>query len=147
MTIRRLHSYIGLFVAPSVLFFALSGALQLFSLHEAHDSYRPPRLIERLSSIHKDQVFALGHHHEPAPGAEPHQSDGVTAAAPAASQGADRTGYSTLALKVFFLVVALCLVLSTCLGLWMGLTQTRRKSMAWTLLLAGALIPVGLILI
>lgn len=146
MTIRHWHSYIGLFVGPTVLFFALSGALQLFSLHEAHGSYRPPPLIERLSSVHKDQVFALGHHHEPAPDADPSKADGVTAAQ-AARQGEDRNGFSTLALKVFFLVVALCLVLSTSLGLWMGLTQTRRKSMAWTLLLGGALIPVGLLLL
>jgi len=43
--------------------------------------------------------------------------------------------------------VALCLVLSTALGLWMGLTQTRQKRLGWMLLLAGALIPVGLLLL
>jgi hypothetical protein len=42
--------------------------------------------------------------------------------------------------------VAICLVLSTVLGLWMGLTQTRQKRLAWMLVLAGALIPVGLLL-
>jgi hypothetical protein len=51
----------------------------------------------------------------------------------------------TLALKIFFLLVALCLVLSTVLGLWMGLTQTRQKRLAWMLVLAGALIPAGLL--
>jgi hypothetical protein len=49
-------------------------------------------------------------------------------------------------LRWFFLLVSLSLISSTALGLWMGLTQTRRKRFAWVLLLAGALIPVGLLL-
>jgi hypothetical protein len=49
-----------------------------------------------------------------------------------------------LLLKAFFLVVALCLVLSTALGFWMGLTQTRQKRLAWMLVVARTLIPVGL---
>lgn len=69
-TIRRWHGYIGLFIGPSVLFFALTGAVQLFSLHEAHGSYQPPAIIEKLSSVHKDQVFALGHHHDGPPPVE-----------------------------------------------------------------------------
>jgi hypothetical protein len=62
MNIRRWHAWLGLFIAPSVIFFSLTGAVQLFSLHEAHGDYQPPALIEKLSSLHKDQEFALGHH-------------------------------------------------------------------------------------
>ena len=68
IAMRRWHSYIGLFIAPSVLFFALTGATQLFSLHEEHGNYKPPAIIEKLSSVHKDQVFAFGNHHaQPTP--------------------------------------------------------------------------------
>ena len=67
--IRKWHAYLGLFIAPSVLFFALTGAVQLFGLHESHGDYRPPSLLEKLSTVHKDQKFALGDHHPP-PGAE-----------------------------------------------------------------------------
>jgi len=70
ITIRRWHSYIGLFIAPSVLFFSLTGAVQLFSLHEAHGNYQPFAIVEKLSSVHKDQEFALGHH--PAQPAQEH---------------------------------------------------------------------------
>jgi hypothetical protein len=146
-TIRRWHSYIGLFVGPSVLFFALTGAAQLFSLHEAHGTYQPPALLEKLSSVHKDQVFAPGHHHEPAEPKPQSQNPGAGTESPAApDHDDDKPGLSALALKAFFLLVALSLVLSTALGLWMGITQTRQKRLAWMFVLAGTLIPAGLLL-
>lgn len=143
--IRQWHSYIGLFIAPSVLFFALTGSMQLFSLHEAHGHYRPFALVEKLSSVHKDQVFELGHHQAaPEPGAG--AAEPVDMAHPAgAKEDRDKTELSTLLLKGFFLSVALCLTLSTSLGLWMGLRQTRRKRIAWLLVIAGVLVPLGLL--
>jgi hypothetical protein len=54
---------------------------------------------------------------------------------------------STLALKWFLLAVALGLITSTLIGIWMGTTQIRRKGLAWTLLLVGALVPIGLLAI
>jgi hypothetical protein len=138
-TIRRWHSYIGLFIAPSVLFFALTGATQIYNLHEAHGSYHPPALLEKLSSVHMDQVFELGHHHDspesddhPAPGPEEHE---------------DEPGLATLLLKGYFLLVALGLAVSTVFGLWMGLVQTRNKTVGWLLVGAGSVIPLVLLLI
>ena len=148
-SIRQWHSYIGLFIAPSIMFFALTGAMQLFSLHEAHGSYQPPTLIEKLGSVHKDQVFALGDHHPaPAPPAAAGQPDS-SASAPADTKDDDddKVALPTLILKWFFLLVAVSLILSTVLGLWMGLVYTRRKGVAWSLLVAGALIPVVLLLV
>jgi hypothetical protein len=140
-TVRQWHSYIGLFIAPSVLFFALTGVTQLFGLHESHGDYQPPAIVEKLSSVHKDQVFELGHHHAPPPASEagPRQP-------PAGAQDDDdKTELSTQLLKWFFMLVALSLTLSTCFGIWMGFTQMRRKRLAWTLLVAGALIPTALL--
>jgi hypothetical protein len=133
-------------MAPSVLFFALTGAAQLFNLHEAHGSYRPPEILEKLSSVHKDQVFRLGNHHESPQPESDSQKPGEVTASRAAAEDDDKAELSTRALKAFFLLVALCLVLSTALGLWMGLTQTRQKLIAWMLVLSGALIPAGLVL-
>jgi hypothetical protein len=148
INIRRWHSYIGLFMGPGVLFFALTGAAQIFNLHEAHGSYQPPAILEKLSSVHKDQVFALGHHPEPTESeANREQPVGVNAPATVAEDDSDKPGRSTLLLKIFFLMLALCLVLSTTLGLWIGLTQTRPKRVAWLLVFAGTLIPVGLLLL
>ena len=148
INIRRWHSYLGLFMGPGVLFFALTGSAQIFNLHEAHGSYQPPAILEKLSSVHKDQVFALGHHPEPnEPEAEPRKPDGVAASRAGPVDEDDKPGRSTLLLKIFFLTLALCLVLSTTLGLWIGLTQTRQKRVAWVLVFAGTLIPVGLLLL
>jgi hypothetical protein len=143
MTIRRWHAYIGAFTAPTVLFFALTGAAQLYSLHESHGDYEPPAILEKLSSVHKDQVYAFGHHHKP-----PAQEGAPPKLASSPQQDAEeKTEPSTLALRAFFLVVALCLVTSTTLGLWMGFTQTRQKRSLWILFIAGVLIPAGLLLL
>ena len=58
---RQIHLYTGLFIAPAILFFALSGALQTFNLHEASrtSDYKPPTWIVHLSRIHKDQTFTI----------------------------------------------------------------------------------------
>jgi hypothetical protein len=139
-TIRTWHFYIGMLIAPSVLFFAVTGALQLFSLHEAHGNYTPPMIIEKLSSIHQDQVFAPGHHH---PDAKP-----AGAAAGPANDDDDKLKTSTLILKIyFFWVVAGGLIVSTLLGLWIGLTHPLRRRAALILVAIGTVIPIGLLLI
>ncbi len=140
--IRRWHSYLGLFIGPSVLFFSITGAVQLFGLHEAHGMYRPPALVEKLSSVHKDQVFALGDHHAEA-GAEDEAV--VDAKQPLANDDSDRKPLSTLLLKWFFLLIALSVTVSTILGLLIGLTLPHLARVGWLLVAAGALIPAGLL--
>jgi hypothetical protein len=125
LRLRQWHAYIGLFIAPSVLFFALTGALQIFNLHEAHDNYTPPRLLQKLSAVHQDQVFEASDEHHHAPGDD------------------DKISGSTLALKWYFCAVAVGLVVSSLIGIWMGLTQIRRKALAWILLIAGTLLPLS----
>jgi hypothetical protein len=55
--IRQIHQYFGLFIAPCVMFFSLTGAYQLFGWHESHEGYHPPALVEKLGMLHKDQLF------------------------------------------------------------------------------------------
>jgi hypothetical protein len=141
-SIRLWHNYIGIFIAPSVIFFALTGALQIFSLHEAHGSYEPPALIEKLSSVHKDQVFARKPHEE-------HDESGSQPPATAEHEVEHDEGpaLGTVLLKWFFLFVALALATSTVLGLWIGLTHIQRKRTGRWLLLAGIVLPVTLYII
>lgn len=153
-SIRRWHSYIGLLIAPSVLFFALTGAVQLFGLHEAHGNYRPAPLVEKLSSVHKDQVFALGDHHPPPgeaprPGDEPAQEGGGPHkdGPPGPDDHDDEPALPAFLLKGYFLLVAIALSISTVFGLWMGLKYTPRKTLGWSLVAAGTLIPAILIII
>jgi outer membrane biosynthesis protein TonB len=56
--LRLVHLYIGVFIAPAVIFFAFTGALQTFSLHETTrgSSYKPPAWAVTLGQIHKKQT-------------------------------------------------------------------------------------------
>jgi hypothetical protein len=147
MQIRILHACIGMLIAPSVLFFAATGLLQIYSLHEAHSGYTPPALIESLSAIHKDQRFGHGHA-EPADAGH-HHADGPEEGAPhdaVASRGGKPRGarIATTLLKAFFAFVATGLILSTLAGTWMALQQRLRRRTHLALLLIGAAVPAML---
>jgi hypothetical protein len=170
--IRQFHAYLGAFIAPSILFFALTGSLQLFNLHEAHGTYRPPVLIEKLSAVHKDQRFTAKPMADdiPAPKAA-HQGGGEQAdadsdddrtaqtpgvqtpggqapagKAPGAKPAKGAPGRS-LVLKWLFLAVAMSLIVSTCLGIWMAVTYSRRKGVVWALLILGAALPILILVV
>ena len=135
MLIRQLHTYLSVFIAPSILFFAVTGALQVYSLHKAHGGYRPAPLIETLASVHKDQVLFT---------ARPEPKDD---AAPRKGKAAKRppkpfAALSTQVLKAFFALVSACLAATTLLGLWMAAKHSRRKWLCLGLFLAGAVLPL-----
>jgi len=143
-TIRQWHAYLGLFIAPSVLFFTLTGIVQIFDLHEAHGGYHPAVLLEKLSKVHKDQVFAAPRE-QPAPA---HDAANAPAGGDRPAQDEDeKQSVSTYVAKWFFTLVALGLIASSLIGIWMGTTQTRRKGLAWTLLLLGTLVPIVLLVV
>src|SRR5437588_9008942 len=58
---RDLHLYIGAFISPAILFFAFTGLLQTFSLHEnAKDgNYKPPRWVLSVAQLHKKQTLQI----------------------------------------------------------------------------------------
>jgi len=140
-SIRLWHSYIGILIAPSVIFFALTGALQIFNLHESHGSYTPPALIEKLSSMHKDQVFEQKHHEQEV---EAESKNDQQPPPPEEQQGPT---LGTMLLKWFFLFVALALTSSTGLGVWIGLTRIQQKRTGWWLLVVGVVLPIALFVI
>jgi hypothetical protein len=122
--------------------------MQIFDLHRPHETYQPAALFEKLGSVHRDQVFARPHRGGfGRQGPSPATSDrGMTAPQRPPDDG-EETGLPTLLLKCLFFLVALGLVVTTPLGIWMGLTQTRRKPLAWILLSAGSVIPLVLLLV
>jgi len=151
--IRRWHRYIGFLTAPTLVFFCLTGAVQLFSLHEAHGGYHPYEWVEKLSSVHKDQVLEPHHAHQhggqqppaalkPAPESSDHDTDH---GGDHEHEHEDSESFGTLALKVFLLLVALGLTTSATLGVWIGLTQLRQKRLGWVLLAVGAGLPLVLL--
>ena len=159
--LRQLHTYIGALIAPSLLFFAVTGALQLFGLHEARDGrdYHPPAVIAGLASVHKDQVYRVKDDGDlaepappkPAPVAAAAKPAPVAAAAKPAETAPDHPMHNeklgTAFLKWFFLLVATGLVSSTLLGLWLTLKYGRSQPLILGLLAAGTIIPILLCLI
>ena len=59
--IRLIHLYFGVFITPALIFFAVTGALQTFSLHETTrgSSYKPPAWIATLAQVHKKQTTVV----------------------------------------------------------------------------------------
>lgn len=145
---RKTHLYIGVFTAPAVLFFALTGSLQTFSLHEsARDgSYKPSQWILILAQLHKKQSMQV-----PLRKASPQITQAAATSdrgsqdknpTPAPNPPARQQAHNLLPLKIFFLVVGLSLFTSTLSGLYLAWKYRRDRILATAVLLAGIVIPI-----
>lgn len=135
LVIRQIHAYVSVFLAPTVLFLAITGCLQVYSFHEDHGDYRAPPLIERLASLHKDQAIRKDRPQKlGAPGQD----------RPAKPRRDKQAGLppSVVALKAFTFAAGLSLVLTALLGLWMAFKYTRRPRLSAALLVLGAIAPL-----
>jgi hypothetical protein len=160
---RLVHLYIGVFIAPALLFFAFTGALQTFSLHETTrgSSYKPPAWIVMLSQIHKKQtpivpVRKVPPPDKPADKASPEKAAQNKPQLPTvpASQSTPNAAskllsdaivpqpHNTMPLKIFFLLVSIGLFTSTLSGLYMSYKYIRNRSLISAILLAGVIVPV-----
>lgn len=149
--VRRIHTYLGLLIAPSVLLFAITGALQIYKLHEGHEGYVPPPVVEKLGMVHKVQAYkARGKRPGPpsVEGAKP--ATAPTAAKAPQSKPAEaatpaKPKLATTLLKAIFLLVSIALAAATVLGAWMAVAYGREKKLSWILLAVGTVIPAVLI--
>jgi hypothetical protein len=162
--LRLIHLYIGVFIAPALLFFAFTGALQTFSLHETTrgSSYKPPAWAITLAQIHKKQTPVVPQRKAPAPDrptekAAPQEKQQAPQETPqptsrpssnTPSQSAPRAEaqapkpHNPLPLKIFFLLVAIGLFTSTLTGLYMSYKYVRSRRLITAILVAGVVIPV-----
>jgi hypothetical protein len=157
--VRLIHLYLGVFIAPALIFFAFTGALQTFSLHETTrgSSYKPPAWAVTLGQIHKKQTPIVPIKKLPQPDKaaanKPDKSDNPDKPHPAIktdSNSADVPApkpHNTLPLKIFFLLVAIGLFLSTLTGLYMSYKYIRNRTLITAILLAGIILPIVLTLI
>jgi len=148
--LRDLHTYLAVFFAPTILFFALTGSLQVFGLHEGHNNgYQPPAFVEKLSQVHIHMRYQLKPRKPEPPKAVVTQTPQVADAAPdkaaePAKPNAKRG--PSLGTKAFFGAAAIGLTLASLLGLWIGLTQGRLRKVSAVLAVLGAVLPVALVL-
>lgn len=174
---RKVHLYLGVFTAPALLFFAFTGALQTFSLHETTQgsSYKPPAWIVALAQLHKKQTAVVPVRKqrpnegqkdakERVDGSTPKHQRTAESASPAAlapdsSQNADivpsrpdrapqiaaAKPKNHLPMKIFFLMVAVGLFLSTLTGIYMAYRYARSPLLISGVLAAGIAIPLLLL--
>jgi uncharacterized iron-regulated membrane protein len=146
--VRLTHLYLGVFIAPAILFFAFSGALQTFSLHSSvkGGTYKPARWIVVMAQLHKKQTVELPPR-KPLPSV-PSAKDQTNPAENAvhSAQANDPTAHNPLPLKIFFFVVCIGLFVSTASGLYMSYKYSRNKLIPAVLLLMGIVAPIVLAL-
>ncbi|WP_348640824.1 PepSY domain-containing protein [Granulicella arctica] len=152
-----IHLYLGVFIAPALIFFAITGGLQTFNLHETTrgSSYKPPAILVKLGQLHKKQTLVVPVRKPQPPAAlasgspkgdKPH--DGAPDAPAGAGANAKPTDApvtkvkNLLPMKLFFLLVSLGLFTSTLTGLYMSYKYIRNTKLITALLIAGIVIPV-----
>jgi hypothetical protein len=152
--LRKIHLCVGLFTAPALLFFSFTGAMQTFSLHETSpgSSYTPPKWLVALGQLHKKQttIVPVRNTKPVTASSDAMQSSiadsrpGRPAENPAQSRkSADApslVGNRHLPMKIFFVLVATGLAVSTLSGIFMAWKSTR-PLLVMSLLAAGAVVP------
>jgi hypothetical protein len=115
---RNIHLYLGVFFAPLLLFFLISGCWQTFGLHEASKSgdYVPPAIIKSFSQVHKDQRWV----------------DGKMVPKP------------SVPFRYLIVLMSLGLLTTTILGILMAFKYTR-PWIVWACLFMGIVIPCFLL--
>jgi uncharacterized iron-regulated membrane protein len=135
-SLRRYHQYIGMFFAPWILLFSVSGALQTFRLP---DPAGAPLWMKWLAAVHKDQGPPRAPRPDrpkgtaDTPGAEHRHHDDAPGGA------AKRP--NPLPLKIFVLLLAIALAGSTLIGVVIGLANRSMRRVSIVLLVLGAVVP------
>ena len=135
-TVRLAHYYVGVFFAPWIIFFAFTGVLQVFKLHE---SYRATPGAEGdwvawMAQVHKEQSLTAP---RPAPA---RRADGGAAAQPPKEREPKGT-----AMKWFTASMGAALALTTLLGLYIAFNYPRRRMGFTVALVLGLVVPIVLL--
>ncbi len=115
--LRRLHLYLGVFFAPLLLLFVITGWWQTVTINRNKGLGFGQTVIEKLSTVHIDQYY-------PVPGTKKYRTD---------------------AFKI--LTVALCigLILAIVLGIWMGFQTPGHRLGSLIALLLGIAVPIAIL--
>lgn len=161
-TTRTIHLYLGVFTAPMLLFFAVTGGLQTFGLHEAErgSSYKPPAWLAIAAQLHTKQTIVVPQrrsHPAAEAGASATAGQALSAvgtrppaaSAPASLHDDEKAGSekNLWPMKIFFAVVALGLLVSVLSGLYMAWRFSRRPRLFCVIIGAGVIVPLLLALV
>lgn len=164
--VRLVHFYLGVFFAPLILFFALSGALQVFKLHEAYRDVPGSQgdWIAWFGQFHKEQAWIPPRVAPARPGTpDAAPKSGPDSASKAGSDAAPKTGSdappkasskgapadrekSAASQPMKWLVAAMgaALMGTTALGLWIASGYRNRRRGFCIALAAGIVVPLAM---
>lgn len=110
-SLLRVHRYVGLIVAPLVLFFAVSGVWQVFRLQQDRKdgSYTAPKVLSVASDLHMAEDLS--------------------------------SGLAAWPFKIAISAVGVLLAVATAIGIVVALRLTRPRWLAVLLLAVGAAVP------
>ena len=149
--IRTIHLYLGVFTAPMLVFFAVTGGLQTFSLHETTrgSSYIPPVWLVTAAQLHKKQTIVVPPGKlrlAPAQATSRAESKSTASRAARGADDASKSRRNLLPMKVFFALIALGLFSSVLSGLYMAWRFSRRPDWFVAVLASGVAVPLALLL-
>lgn len=143
--IRKVHLWLGVFFAPSLVFFCLTGGLMTFRLQERlPGGGDPPAWLSLAGRIHMSESLT-----PKPPKAAPSAMPSPTAQ-PSAGAGENPPVVRrppSVAMKVFALFMALGIVTTTILGVVMAFRFHRDKRLLWGLLVLGTALPAILVVL
>ena len=113
-SLRRIHTYLGCFFAPLLLFFILSGWYQTVTPNRQKGHGELGDWKARLTSVHVDSIY------------------------PSESASA----YSPTFFRALVVAMAVALVVTLVLGVIMAVRFTPKKWPVWASLVLGVVIPV-----
>ena len=134
--LRQFHHYVGVFFAPMIILFAVSGAFQTFRWQqESGYGSAPPRWIVWMASVHIDQSRPKP---EKVEAAKPKPAEAQSAQ----PKKQKRKPLSVLALKIFVAFAAIGLILSSLLGITIALNSRATRRISVLMLVAGTAVPL-----
>lgn len=148
--IRQIHFYLGVLFAPSILFFALTGAFQIFRWQENGAAGALTPVLSQMAAIHKNS--ALEREREEKPRRQPPRDASAPRPPERESGEAEggqnaKRGPSPLPMKIYVFLMSLGLITSTATGVVMAFKYNRDRRVLWGLLIAGTILPLGLLFV
>ena len=132
--VRLVHFYLGVFFAPLIIFFAFTGILQVFKLHESYREAPGSQgdWIAWFGQFHKEQAWI------------PPKAAPAKAAPPKAAPGKAPESLWAKPTKWLVALMGVALMATTLLGLYMAFNYPRRRKGCVIALTAGIVLPLAL---
>jgi hypothetical protein len=117
LKLRRLHLYLGVFFAPILLFFIVTGWYQTAYQDRRKSVFEADAVMDRLRAVHAEQTFPV----------------------------ASANSYATTSFKYFVYAMSAALVVTLVLGVVLAFRTMKQKWIVWLMLVLGFVVPALLL--